>query len=74
MLIALPEIKVRKIVDMMAVDAIIYISCAFFLGGLLKGATGVGAPFVAVPVMVMLFEAQFAVACFVMPNIGTFQC
>ena len=71
MVIALPEIKVRKIVDMMAVDAIIYISFAFFLGGLLKGATGVGAPFVAVPVMAMLFDAQFAVACFVMPNIVT---
>ncbi len=55
----------------MAVETIIYISLAFFFGGLLKGATGVGAPFVAVPVMAMLFDAQFAVACFVMPNIVT---
>jgi len=55
----------------MAVETIIYISLAFFFGGLLKGATGVGSPFVAVPVMAMLFDAQFAVACFVMPNIVT---
>ena len=52
-------------------EAIFYISLAFFIGGLLKGATGVGAPFVSVPVMAMLFDAQFAVASFVIPNIVT---
>lgn len=52
-------------------EAIIYVSLAFILGGVLKGGTGVGAPFIAVPVMVMLFDPQFAVASFVMPNIIT---
>ena len=55
----------------MQLEAIIYVSLAFILGGVLKGGTGVGAPFIAVPVMVMLFDSQFAVASFVMPNIIT---
>ena len=55
----------------MELDAIFYISLAFFIGGLLKGATGIGAPFVSVPVMAMLFDTQFAVASFVIPNIVT---
>ena len=52
-------------------EATIYVSLAFILGGVLKGGSGVGSPFIAVPVMVMLFDSQFAVASFVMPNIIT---
>lgn len=42
---------------------------AFVLGGILKGATGAGAPFLAVPLMAILIDVPFAVAVFLMPNI-----
>ncbi len=42
---------------------------ALALGGLLKGATGAGAPVVAVPVLVLFFDVQLAVAIMVMPNL-----
>lgn len=44
---------------------------AFALGGILKGATGAGAPVVAVPVLASLFGVQYAVAVFVVPNLLT---
>lgn len=44
-------------------------ACA--LGGLLKGATGAGAPVIGVPVLAALFDVQFAVAVFVVPNLLT---
>lgn len=42
---------------------------AFAAGGLLKGAVGAGAPLLAVPVMAITRDIQFAVAVFVLPNI-----
>jgi len=39
------------------------------LGGLLKGATGAGAPIIAVPVMALYFGAPVAVAVFAVPNL-----
>lgn len=42
---------------------------AFGAGGIIKGAVGAGAPLLAIPVMVMLRDAPFAVAVFVLPNI-----
>lgn len=44
---------------------------AFALGGILKGATGAGAPVIAVPVMTIFFGAPFAVAVFSIPNLVT---
>jgi hypothetical protein len=41
------------------------------LGGLLKGATGAGAPIIAVPVMAMYFNVPLAVTIFAMPNLLT---
>lgn len=41
------------------------------LGGLLKGATGAGAPIIAVPVMAMYFGVPLAVAVFAIPNLLT---
>ncbi|MYZ48963.1 TSUP family transporter [Propylenella binzhouense] len=41
------------------------------LGGILKGATGAGAPIVVVPALAMLFDAQFAVAIMILPNLLT---
>ncbi len=39
------------------------------LGGLLKGATGAGAPIIAVPVMAIYFNVPVAVAVFSVPNL-----
>ncbi len=44
---------------------------AFALGGILKGATGAGAPVIAVPLMTIFFGAPFAVAVFSIPNLVT---
>ena len=41
------------------------------MGGILKGATGVGAPLIAVPVMTSFVDIRFAVAVFVVPNLVT---
>ena len=47
------------------------IGAAFAIGGVIKGATGVGAPLVAVPLLALLYNVQVAVALFVMPNIAS---
>lgn len=39
------------------------------VGGLLKGATGAGAPIIAVPVMALYFGAPVAVSVFAVPNL-----
>lgn len=48
---------------------LILIGLAFAAGGIIKGAVGAGAPLLAVPLMVLLRDVQFAVAVFVLPNI-----
>jgi uncharacterized membrane protein YfcA len=53
----------------MSTELLILVFCAFVLGGILKGATGVGAPFIAVPLMAILVDVPFAVAVFLIPNI-----
>ena len=50
---------------------LITVGFAFAMGGILKGATGVGAPLIAVPVMTSFFDIRFAVAVFVVPNLVT---
>ncbi|MTI45694.1 hypothetical protein JM93_00678 [Roseibium hamelinense] len=44
-------------------------ACA--LGGVLKGATGAGAPVIGVPVLAALFNVQLAVVIFAVPNLLT---
>jgi len=39
------------------------------LGGVLKGATGAGAPILAVPLLAMLYDVPLAVAIFTLPNL-----
>lgn len=39
------------------------------LGGVLKGATGAGAPVLAVPALAMMFDVQFAVVVMIVPNL-----
>jgi uncharacterized membrane protein YfcA len=55
----------------MSIEALFFMMIAFIFGGLLKGATGAGAPILAVPAMALFFDVQFAVAAFVIPNILT---
>ena len=40
-------------------------------GGLLKGATGAGAPILAVPALAMMFDVRFAVVVMMVPNLLT---
>ena len=47
------------------------VGLAFAIGGVIKGATGAGAPLIAVPVMTSFFDIRFAVAVFVLPNLIT---
>lgn len=42
---------------------------AFALGGILKGATGAGAPLLAVPLLAMLYDVRLAVALFTLPSL-----
>ncbi|WP_299873665.1 sulfite exporter TauE/SafE family protein [uncultured Cocleimonas sp.] len=42
---------------------------AIFLGGVLKGATGVGMPIVAIPVITAFYDIRLAVTILVVPNI-----
>ena len=55
----------------MPLSAIAIVFVCLALGGILKGATGAGAPILAVPALAMLFDVQFAVAIMVMPNLLT---
>ena len=52
-------------------QSLIIVAVAFAMGGILKGATGVGAPLIAVPVMTSFVDIRFAVAVFVVPNLVT---
>lgn len=52
-------------------QTLIIVGLAFAMGGILKGATGVGAPLIAVPVMTSFVDVHFAVAVFVVPNLVT---
>ena len=48
---------------------LIYAAGAFFTGGILKGATGAGAPIIAIPILTFLFDVPTAVASFTLPNL-----
>ena len=52
-------------------QTLITVGLAFAMGGVIKGATGAGAPLIAVPVMTGFFDIRFAVAVFVLPNLIT---
>ncbi|OXT00766.1 hypothetical protein B7H23_11860 [Notoacmeibacter marinus] len=49
--------------------SVLVVFLAFGLGGILKGATGAGAPLVAVPLLATLYDVPFAVAVFAIPNV-----
>ena len=50
---------------------IIAILVAFALGGILKGATGAGAPVVTIPVIAAFYDVRIAVIIMVVPNLLT---
>ena len=56
----------------MSIELLILVCVAFVLGGILKGATGAGAPFLAVPLMAILIDVPFAVAVFLAPGVAPF--
>lgn len=47
----------------------LFVTIGFALGGLLKGATGAGAPIIAIPLMAIFYDVPFAVAMFIVPTI-----
>jgi len=50
----------------------IVVVCLFLaLGGIMKGATGMGTPVIAVPALAAYFDVPFAIAILVVPNIAT---
>ena len=51
--------------------ALLTICAALAMGGLLKGATGMGTPVVAVPVMAAFVDVKLAVIIMVIPNLVT---
>ena len=51
------------------VETVLIIAVAFALGGILKGATGFGAPIFAIPVLALFFDVPFAVTIFTIPNL-----
>lgn len=53
----------------MDIQAVILVCLAFAAGGIVKGATGAGAPLFAVPLMAMQRDIKFAVAVLVLTNI-----
>ncbi len=50
---------------------IIAIFTAFALGGILKGATGAGAPIITIPVIAAFYDVRIAVIIMVLPNLLT---
>jgi uncharacterized membrane protein YfcA len=50
---------------------IIAILVAFSLGGILKGATGAGAPIITIPVIASFYDVRMAVIIMVIPNLLT---
>lgn len=51
--------------------ALLAIALAMSMGGILKGATGAGAPIIAVPLMTAIYDVRVAVAVMVLPSLLT---
>ena len=49
-------------------ETVVLVAVGFLLGGIIKGATGVGAPLIAVPLLTMFYDVQTAVILFAVPN------
>lgn len=52
-----------------SLESLLVVAFGFAVGGLLKGATGAGAPLLAVPLLSLYFDVRFAVIIFSIPNL-----
>lgn len=59
------------ILDSYLLFEIAVVALCLTAGGILKGATGAGAPILAVPALAALFDVRFAVVVMLMPNLLT---
>lgn len=50
-------------------ETALIVAAAFAFGGIMKGATGFGAPILAVPLLALFFDVPFAVTIFSIPNL-----
>ncbi len=50
-------------------ENVLLIGVAFALGGILKGATGAGAPLLAIPILALLYDVPTAITLFAIPNL-----
>lgn len=50
-------------------ERVLLVAVGFALGGILKGATGAGAPIVAIPLMAIFYNVPFAIAIFIVPTL-----
>lgn len=55
--------------EILSLQIILIVSVGFLLGGILKGATGFGAPMIAVPLLAAAVDVRFAVVVFSLPNL-----
>lgn len=53
------------------IGEILLVAACLAIGGVIKGATGAGAPLLAVPALAALFDVRFAIVVMVMPNLLT---
>lgn len=51
------------------IEIVLLVSIGFLLGGILKGATGAGAPLIAVPLLTLFYDAPTAITYFAIPNL-----
>ena len=58
-------------IDIHTLEMLLIVGAGFLAGGILKGATGAGAPIIVVPVMALFYDVPFAVTMFVIPNFVT---
>lgn len=50
-------------------ENVLLVGVAFALGGVLKGATGAGAPLLAIPILALLYDVPTAITLFSVPNL-----
>lgn len=55
----------------MPVSGYVILALVLFVGGAMKGATGIGLPIIAVPALAAYFDLRFAVAVILLPSLAT---
>ncbi len=65
------DARVRHPLNTHVVIEIVVVALCLAAGGVLKGATGAGAPILAVPALAAFFDVRFAVIVMLVPNVST---